>query len=60
MAKMIGKLQERSARLVQMIGLEGASTAEAGRALNMTEGAVGVALHSAFKALAILRERHVK
>lgn len=60
MAKMIGKLEERSARLVQMIGLEGASTAEAGHALNMTEGAVGVALHRAFKALAILRERHVK
>lgn len=60
MAKMIGMLEDRSARLVQMIGLEGASTAEAGQALNMTEGAVRVALHRAFKALAILRERHVK
>lgn len=60
MAKMIGMLEDRSARLVQMIGLEGASTAEAGQAMNMTEGAVRVALHRAFKTLAILRERHVK
>ncbi len=60
MAKMIAMLDDRSARLVQMIGLDGASTAEAGQALNMSEGAVRVALHRAFKALAVLRERHVK
>lgn len=60
MAKMIGMLDGRSAKIVQMIGLEGASTAETGHALKMTEGAVRVALHRAFKALATLRERHVK
>jgi len=60
MAKMIGLLDDRSGRLVRMIGIEGASTAEAGQALNMTEGAVRVALHRAFKALAALRERHLK
>lgn len=60
MAKVIGMLDDRSRRIVQMIGLEGASTAETGQALNMTEGAVRVALHRAFKTLAILRERHVK
>jgi DNA-directed RNA polymerase specialized sigma24 family protein len=42
-----------------MIGIEGASAAEAGQALNMTEGAVRVALHRAFKTLAALRERHL-
>ncbi|PLL10096.1 sigD protein [Tabrizicola sp. TH137] len=60
MAKMIGLLDDRSGRLVRMIGIEGASTAEAGRVLNMTEGAVRVALHRAFKTLAALRERHLK
>ncbi|MEY4982549.1 MAG: hypothetical protein RIR62_815 [Pseudomonadota bacterium] len=60
MAKMIGLLDERSSRLVRMIGIEGASTAAAGQALNMTEGAVRVALHRAFRTLAALRERHMK
>lgn len=60
MAKMIGMLDGRSAKIVKMVGMEGASTAEAGQALKMTEGAVRVALHRAFKALAVLRERHVK
>lgn len=59
MARMIGLLDERSGRLVRMIGIEGASTAEAGRALAMTEGAVRVALHRALKTLASLRERHL-
>lgn len=60
MAKMIGLLDDRSGRLVRMIGIEGSSAAEAGQALNMTEGAVRVALHRAFKTLAALRERHLK
>jgi RNA polymerase sigma-70 factor (ECF subfamily) len=60
MAKMIGLLDDRSGRIVRMIGIDGASTAEAGQALNMTEGAVRVALHRAFKTLASLRERHLK
>jgi RNA polymerase sigma factor (sigma-70 family) len=60
MDKMIGMLDGRSARIVRKIGLEGASVAETGEALTMSEGAVRVALHRAFKTLAILRERHVK
>lgn len=60
MDKMIALLDERSADLVRMIGVDGASTAEAGRALSMTEGAVRVALHRALKKLARLRERHVE
>jgi RNA polymerase sigma factor (sigma-70 family) len=60
MAKMIGMLDDRSAEIVRKIGLEGASTAETGQALKMTEGAVRVALHRALKTLAVLRERHVK
>ena len=60
MAKMIGMLDGRSAEIVRKIGLEGASVAETGQALTMSDGAVRVALHRAFKTLAILRERHVK
>jgi RNA polymerase sigma factor (sigma-70 family) len=60
MAKIIALLDGRSAKIVQMIGLEGASTAEAGQALQMTEGAVRVALHRAYKTLATLRERHMR
>lgn len=60
MAKMIGMLEGRSAEIVRKIGMEGASFAETGKALDMTEGAVRVALHRALKNLAALRERHVK
>lgn len=60
MAKMISMLDGRSAEIVRKIGLEGASVAETGAALAMSEGAVRVALHRALKTLAILRERLVK
>ena len=60
MAKMIGMLDRRSAEIIRKIGLEGVSVAETGKALEMSEGAVCVALHRALKTLAILRERHVK
>jgi RNA polymerase sigma-70 factor (ECF subfamily) len=60
MEKMIGFLDARSARLVRMIGLEGSSMAEAATTLNMTEGALRVALHRALKQLAQLRERHIQ
>jgi RNA polymerase sigma-70 factor (ECF subfamily) len=60
MDKMIGMLDGRSAQIVRKIGLEGASVAETGRALAMSDGAVRVALHRALKTLAVLRERHVK
>jgi RNA polymerase sigma factor (sigma-70 family) len=60
MEKIIGMLDPRAAELVRLIGLDGASAAEAGEKLKMTEGAVRVALHRAFRALARLRERHVE
>ena len=60
MAKMIGMLDDRSATVVRKIGLEGASVAETGEALKMSDGAVRVALHRALKTLALLREKHVK
>lgn len=58
--KLIAMLDGRSADLVRMIGLEGASTAEAGAKLGLSEGAVRVALHRALKRLAELRKRHVE
>ncbi len=60
MAKMIGMLDDRSANIVRKICLEGSSSGEAGQALNMSDGAVRVALHRALKTLALLRNRHVK
>lgn len=60
MDKMIGMLDGRSAEIVRRIGIEGASAAEAGLAMSMTEGAVRVALHRALKTLSALRERHVR
>lgn len=60
MARMIGMLDDRSALIVRKIGIDGASVAETGRLLSMSEGAVRVALHRALKSLAVLRERHVK
>lgn len=59
MARMIGMLDTRSAQIVRQIGLNGASAAETGQLLEMSEGAVRVALHRALKTLASLRERHV-
>jgi RNA polymerase sigma-70 factor (ECF subfamily) len=58
--KMLKMLDPRAARLVRHVGLEGDSMSEAGAKLEMTEGAVRVALHRAFRQLARLRERHVE
>ena len=58
--KMIGLLDPRAARLVRQIGIEGDTMAEVGAKLDMTEGAVRVALHRAFKQLGELRNRHVE
>ncbi|OYX27438.1 MAG: sigD protein [Rhodobacterales bacterium 32-66-7] len=60
MARLIAMLGERSATIVRKIGLEGATVAETGQSLRMSEGAVRVALHRALKALAVLRKRHVE
>lgn len=60
MEKLIGMLDDRSAGIVRLIGFEGHTTAETGEKLGMSEGAVRVALHRAFKTLSRLRERHVE
>jgi RNA polymerase sigma-70 factor (ECF subfamily) len=57
--RMIGLLDSRSAEIVRAIGLEGASIADTGRRLAMSEGAVRVALHRALRRLAALRATHV-
>ena len=60
MAKMIGLLDDRSRRIVRMIGIEGARTTEVGQTIRMNEAAVRVALHPAFKTLTAFREWHLK
>jgi RNA polymerase sigma-70 factor (ECF subfamily) len=60
MAKLIGMLDVKSETIVRKIGLEGATIAETGAILSMSDGAVRVALHRALKTLAILRRRHIE
>jgi RNA polymerase sigma-70 factor (ECF subfamily) len=55
-----GRLDERSARIVRAIGLDGASISETSAALDMTETAVRVALHRGLKRLARLRGEMVE
>jgi len=57
---MIERLDPRSAEIVRAIGIDGEEIAETSRRLEMTEGAVRVVLHRAFKRLAALRERHIE
>lgn len=58
--RVISALDERSARIVRAIGLEGASIAETSAALGMTETAVRVALHRGLKRIARLRETMIE
>jgi RNA polymerase sigma factor (sigma-70 family) len=51
---MLNDLSERQRSIVQMVSLEGRSCRQAGEALQMSEGAVRVALHRALKTLASL------
>jgi len=60
MMAVIGHLDPRSAAIVTAVGIDGANIAETGRQMDMTAGAVRVALHRAMKRLAELRERHVE
>lgn len=55
--RMIDRLDTRSARIVRAIGIEGQTYTELADNLQMTEGAVRVALHRALSRLASLRER---
>jgi RNA polymerase sigma-70 factor (ECF subfamily) len=50
--RMLAHLTARQRDIVRAISIEGASAAEVGRRLGMTEGAVRVALHRALKSLA--------
>ncbi|TRW99594.1 sigma-70 family RNA polymerase sigma factor [Paracoccus sp. M683] len=54
--KTIARLDPRSADILRGAALAGETTAETGRRLNMTEGAVRVALHRALQRLAALRD----
>lgn len=58
--RMIGQLDDRSARILRAIGFEGASIQDTSSALDMTETAVRVALHRGLKKLAALRGRMVE
>jgi len=52
--RLLGQLEPRAAQIVRSMALDGASAADTGAALGMTEGAVRVALHRALKSLAAL------
>lgn len=51
-AILIGQLDPRSAEIVRAVSLEGETTAEVGARMEMTEGAVRVALHRAIQRMA--------
>lgn len=60
MEKVLNKLEPREADIVRAYGLKGETTAETAARLNMSEGAVRVALHRALKSIARLRERMIE
>lgn len=57
--RVIEQFDDRSARIVMAIGLEGLSVAEVGALMGMTETAFRVRLHRAMERLAALRERMI-
>lgn len=57
MEKVLRQLEPRAAEIVRSFGLRGETVAQTATRLEMTEGAVRVALHRALKHLARLRER---
>ncbi len=57
MEKVLRQLEPRAADIVRGFGMRGETVAETAARLQMTEGAVRVALHRALKAVARLRER---
>lgn len=60
MEKVLSALEPREADLVRAFGLKGETTAETAARLNMSEGAVRVALHRALKSVARLRKRMIE
>lgn len=55
--KVLGQLEPRAADILRGLGLRGETVAETAFRLQMSEGAVRVALHRALKSIARLRER---
>lgn len=51
LARLLSRIDERSATIVRAVGLEGASAGEVGERLGMTQGAVRVAYHRAMQRL---------
>lgn len=60
MEKVLNRLDPREADIVRAFGLNGETTAETAIRLNMSEGAVRVALHRALKSVVRLRERMIE
>lgn len=60
MEKVLGRLEPREADIVRAFGINGETTAETAARLNMSEGAVRVALHRALKSIARLRKRMIE
>ena len=55
--KVLARLEPRAADILRGFGMRGETVAETAARLQMSEGAVRVALHRALKAIARLRER---
>jgi RNA polymerase sigma-70 factor (ECF subfamily) len=60
MDKILGALDPRSADIVRGFGIHGETAADTAKRLNMSEGAVRVALHRALKTIAALRQRMIE
>jgi RNA polymerase sigma-70 factor (ECF subfamily) len=60
METVLAGLEPRAAEIVRAFGLRGETVAETASRLQMTEGAVRVALHRALKSIARLRERMIE
>ncbi|MCH8467788.1 MAG: sigma-70 family RNA polymerase sigma factor [Roseinatronobacter sp.] len=60
MDKVLDQLEPRAAEIVRAFGLNGETTAETAARLDMSEGAVRVALHRALKSIVRLRERMIE
>lgn len=60
METVLSRLDPRAAEIVRAMGVTGETAAETAARLDMTEGAVRVALHRALKAIARLRERMIE
>ncbi len=58
--RVISQLDDKSAKIVRSIGMDGQSISEVSESLGMTETAVRVALHRGLKKLAGLRERMIE